>query len=113
MDLSKLSSERRKQYDEWPPIRRRYGSKNLLPAEKVRLTYLSVNKCGVTSSVQNIRGFHKIQCMGHDEYEKSRYADFKVVAMWRDPYLRVQSTYRWNVRVKNNVPAGTKTASPA
>jgi hypothetical protein len=43
--------------------------------------------------------------MGVEAYEKSRYYfDHKVVAMWRDPYLRIQSTYRWGVRIGPKVP---------
>jgi len=92
-------------YDEWPARKRRYRQKCILPAERVRLTFLSVNKCGVTSAVSNIRDFHKLPCMGPEEYEKSRYYfDHKVVAMWRDPYLRIQSTYRWGVRIGPKVP---------
>lgn len=105
VDLTNLTPERRSQYDEWPAIRRRYNQQCFLPAEKVKLTYLIVNKCGVTSATKYIRDFHKIQTMGTEQYKASRYyTENKVVAMWRDPFKRIESTYRWSQRTRPAEP---------
>lgn len=103
VDLSKLPRERREQYDEWPPERQRANGKAFIPAPRVGLAFMVVNKCGSTSSTRYIRDFHKEHAVNHEELLK-KWPDLKIVSMWRDPYERALSQYRWGVKVQNPVP---------
>lgn len=96
--LDRLPEARRNQILEWPLERKRHESEKCLQpaAYNLRLSFVAINKSGVTTATVAIRQFHKLPAVNWMQHAEL-YPDHKVVAMWRDPWKRVESTYRWAI----------------
>jgi hypothetical protein len=93
-----LPKARRDQILEWPLERKRYYSEKCLQpaAYNLRLSFVAINKSGVTTATVAIRQFHKLAAVNWQEHAEL-YPDHKIVANWRDPWKRCESTYRWAI----------------
>ena len=81
---------------DWPLERKRFKSEKCFQpaAFGLNLSFLSINKNGTTTAQVNIRQMHKLAAVNWIDHPV-KYPDHKIVCMWRDPYKRVESTYRW------------------
>lgn len=105
--FERLPKARREQILEWPLERKRYDSEKCLQpaAYNLGLSFVAVNKSGVTTATVEIRQFHKLPAVNWRQHA-AQYPDHKVVAMWRDPWKRCESTYRWAIHAYGDFTPG-------
>jgi hypothetical protein len=104
-ELARLPQARKEQFREWPPKRQRHESeKTIFPNPLIKRAYLATHKCGCTTIRAAFLAFYNKHPMsngrnsGHSwkEYLSiDKYQGYELVSVWRDPYQRIESTYRW------------------
>ena len=76
----------------------------LVPTERVDLPgFLQINKCGTTTMSQALRRKYVTE-----SYSKERYPARPIVAMWREPFGRMESTFKMYTAKPEVHPSFTK-----
>lgn len=93
-----LSLVRQTQADEWPNDRRRHNQKAIVVAPELGYGFVLMNKCGATAATHYITRRHHVPALNIAAF-REKYPDYELATMWRDPFGRVESIYRWARRV--------------
>lgn len=88
------AAQRQKQKDEWPNVRRRLNTKSCLVVRPLNRTFVMANKCGATTAITAIRNRWGCEAVSIPEAEDLA-PYHELVFMWRDPFERAESIYRW------------------
>lgn len=89
-----LSLVRQKQADEWPRERRRANERAIVPAPTVGYGFVCMRKCGGTAATHYITQRHGGEALKIALFRKD-YPGYELATMWRNPFDRIESIYRW------------------
>lgn len=89
-----LSLIKRQLADEWPPKRRRENQRAIVPAPSMGYGFIRMNKCGGMTADHYITQRHGVQAMNIADF-RAAYPGHELATMWRSPFDRTESIYRW------------------
>lgn len=89
-----LSLVRQKQADEWPRERRRQNQRAIVPAPTLGYGFVLMNKCGATAATHYITQRHGGSALNIASF-REQYPRHELATMWRSPFERTESIYRW------------------